>query len=188
MPRSLSPIPRSRRTTPPVAPRVTFDPAVVDPGSFAEAASPRLPPVLDAQEPESGVMEARVRGVLVVDDDELVRARAAACLESQGYRVTQAGNGKSALLVLRAARELPLVLLDWWMPVMNGERFLNAVAREPRFAQLSVAIMSTDSNAALRYSRAYIPKPFTTRLFLHVVERLAARTWPQPCRGPGGCW
>ena len=130
----------------------------------------------------------RTPKVLIVDDDGLVRDRARACLESEGYDVTQANDGRAALRLLSAMNELPLVLLDWWMPVMDGERFLKSVAHDSRFAGLDVAIMSTDPDAALRYSRAYIPKPFTTRLLRYVVERMAQRRWPQPCRSPGGCW
>lgn len=130
----------------------------------------------------------RTTKVLIVDDDCLVQERARACLESEGYNVTQAGDGRAALRALSAMSEMPLVLLDWWMPVMDGERFLKSVARDSRFAGLDVAIMSTDPDAAMRYSRAYIPKPFTSRLLRYVVERMAQRRWPQPCRSPGGCW
>jgi CheY-like chemotaxis protein len=126
--------------------------------------------------------------VLIVDDDRLVRARAVACLESEGYPVIQAGDGRAALRTLGGMAEMPLVLLDWWMPVMDGERFLRSIARDPRLSALDVAIMSTDPDAALRYCRAYIPKPFTSRLLLYVVERMSQRRWPQPCRSPGGCW
>jgi CheY-like chemotaxis protein len=94
-------------------------------------------------------------------------------LESNGYRVTQAENGEAALHALATMAELPsLVVLDWWMPIMTGEAFLQAIQVDPKLSSLPVAILSSDPEAAIRFSRPYVPKPFTTDVLLHVLARM----------------
>jgi diguanylate cyclase (GGDEF)-like protein len=57
--------------------------------------------------------------VLVVDDDDLVRGRLSALLNSCEYQVELAGSGEEALRILRAT-ECHIVLTDWQMPDMDG--------------------------------------------------------------------
>ena len=77
--------------------------------------------------------------ILVVDDDEAIRASLGLLLQSSGYSVSMAINGFDALLELK--RSLPTVLLsDLNMPQMSGFEFLSVVRR--RFPQISVIAMS----------------------------------------------
>jgi two-component system, cell cycle response regulator len=57
--------------------------------------------------------------VLVVDDDDLVRARLAALLEGAQYQVEVAATGDEALRVLDST-QCHIVLTDWQMPDMDG--------------------------------------------------------------------
>ncbi|MGA3156790.1 MAG: diguanylate cyclase [Steroidobacteraceae bacterium] len=57
--------------------------------------------------------------MLVVDDDELVRAQISALLRMGGYDVLTAASGEEAVRVL-AARGCQIVLTDWQMPDMDG--------------------------------------------------------------------
>jgi signal transduction histidine kinase/ActR/RegA family two-component response regulator len=68
------------------------------------------------------------RTVLVVDDEQAVRALAGEILELLGYRVLQAESGAMALEILETVRP-DLMLFDYAMPVMNG-------AELARFARL----------------------------------------------------
>jgi len=57
--------------------------------------------------------------ILVVDDEDSIRTSLAGILEDEGFRVVFANDGITALDVVR--KELPdLVLLDIWMPRMDG--------------------------------------------------------------------
>jgi len=59
--------------------------------------------------------------ILVVDDEEIMRLTAKGILESFGFQVVLAGNGKEALEIFQSNRDkIVLVLLDMVMPVMNG--------------------------------------------------------------------
>lgn len=73
----------------------------------------------------------RTRGVLVVDDEPLIRWAVAERLSSAGYKVYEAGDGKTALKHLEPdGPSLDLVLLDVRLPdsgdlrVLEGIKFL----------------------------------------------------------------
>ena len=58
--------------------------------------------------------------ILLVDDDPAVREITGSLLEEHGYQVVQAGNGATALAVLRDRPSIDLLLVDFAMPGMNG--------------------------------------------------------------------
>jgi PAS domain S-box-containing protein len=133
-----------------------------------------LPLCRSSQAPEGG----RARGtttdlsgtetILLVEDNDQVRALAVAILQRRGYSVTVAGNGLEALELLdRHEGRVHLLLTDVVMPEMNGkELFAKAVARRP---DLKVLFMSgyTENVIAqrgvLEEDIAFIQKPFTVK-------------------------
>jgi sigma-B regulation protein RsbU (phosphoserine phosphatase) len=78
----------------------------------------------------SGAVTRRLRvlaadmplSVLIVDDDELERALIADRLAQRGIRVIEASDGAEALALLRHEK-VPVVVVDWHMPVMDGIEF-----------------------------------------------------------------
>jgi two-component system nitrogen regulation response regulator NtrX len=77
--------------------------------------------------------------ILVVDDEESIRSSLAGILEDEGYRTVIAVDGVDALAV--AQRELPeLVLLDIWMPRMDGMETLQKL--KELCPELTVVMMS----------------------------------------------
>lgn len=70
-------------------------------------------------------MTASMR-VLVVDDDELVRAEVGGLLELEGMTVVEAANGRDALVHVQGG-EVDVVISDWRMPVMDGLELLRRV-------------------------------------------------------------
>jgi CheY-like chemotaxis protein len=89
---------------------------------------------------DSSTMAPVARGhecVLVVEDDEDVRAYIAETLNSLGYRALQAGDGEAALRILREHPEVRLLLTDVVMPGMNGRQLAEAaLAAAPRLKVL----------------------------------------------------
>lgn len=80
--------------------------------------------------------------VLVVDDDADVRTTIAEMLEDEGFRVEQASNGAAALDAARRGEAPAVILLDLWMPVLDGWGFLERRATEPTLAGVPVIVMS----------------------------------------------
>ena len=81
--------------------------------------------------------------ILLVEDDEDLSEVLADLLTECGYRVATATHGLEALGYLAAANPLPsLILLDWMMPVMDGEEFCRQKASRPAIAGVPVFLLS----------------------------------------------
>jgi CheY-like chemotaxis protein len=81
-----------------------------------------LPPPAATARPPAGAAPA-VPTILLVEDDEDTQASLAELLEEQGYRVLRASNGRGAEALLRSEGRPDCVVLDLWMPVMDGWSF-----------------------------------------------------------------
>ena len=67
-------------------------------------------------------------GVLIVDDESLIRWSLAEMLSSRGYFVVEAGDGQSALALLRDPFcQVDVVMLDYRLPDLNGLQVLAAI-------------------------------------------------------------
>lgn len=114
------------------------------------------------------------RSVLVVDDDSGIRDSLAACLESEGYRVSTAQNGASGLEQVQARRP-DLVIVDLIMPVMNGRQFIARLRDDPATAGIRVVLMTGASprpGVPLPAADALLPKPFELDDLITVVRGL----------------
>lgn len=80
--------------------------------------------------------------VLVIEDDDDIREVIRLVLEDAGYRVHEARNGLTGLALLRASAEPLVVLLDWWMPRLDGKQVLQFVAKEPCLARHAYAMLT----------------------------------------------
>jgi CheY-like chemotaxis protein len=114
--------------------------------------------------------------VLLVEDDEDIRASIADILNDEGFAVVGAVDGADALRYLREAAEPPrLILLDLMMPVMDGWQFRAAQLADERLAKIPVVILSAATDvrrhAAQLRVEDYLVKPLDVPLLLNAVER-----------------
>lgn len=121
--------------------------------------------------------------VLVVDDDESIREMLGMMLESADYEVLYAVNGVEALELLLASSTRLVVLLDMYMPKLDGRGVLHTVAADPRLATLhNYILLSADPDlhaftvaSTPTFSVPVLAKPFAIDDLLHVVEQAAQR-------------
>lgn len=118
--------------------------------------------------------------VMVVDDEDDIRDTLALVLESEGYEVTTAANGRDALDRLDGALAPDLVLLDLMMPVMNGWDFHARLRQHPSHASLPVIAVTafddrTDDSLEGRAFDGYLQKPFDLDRLLSTVSRHSRR-------------
>ncbi len=117
--------------------------------------------------------------LLIIDDDQVVRASLAAYLEDSGFNVLQASNGLQGLEVFE--RDHPdLVICDLRMPQVDGLeliRRINALQVETPVIVVSGAGVMTDAVEALRLGAAdYLIKPLEDLAVLeHSVRRALDR-------------
>ncbi|MFP2924530.1 response regulator [Pyxidicoccus sp. 3LG] len=112
------------------------------------------------------------RTVLVVEDDEDIRAAIAEILEGEGYEVAIASNGSEALDELQHLRRPSLILLDLMMPVMNGHEFLARIRDTPRLNTVPVLVLTAVSTEAPPGARGLLRKPFIVEELLDAVRGL----------------
>jgi len=121
--------------------------------------------------------------VLVVDDDLVIRESIEALLRDEGYHVTSAENGRVALAAMATATP-DLVLLDLWMPEMNGWQLserLRTEAPSVPVVFMTAALLAPDSPLA-DHPGTVLTKPFDLdRLLAAVRDALAGR--PDPPSG-----
>lgn len=82
------------------------------------------------------------RTVLVVEDEEAVRAMIRRLLEREGYAVLEANNGADAIRLMQESTgpAVELVLTDLRMPLMGGRELATSLARSQ--PGLPVVLMS----------------------------------------------
>jgi len=118
--------------------------------------------------------------VLLVEDADVVRHLAQEVLESSGYRVLAAANGKEALSTWAQSGEpIHLVLTDVVMPEMSGQELVSRLV--PLYPKVRVLYMSGYTEHAIVHHGVlnkgvnFIEKPFTPdALTLKVRQVLAA--------------
>jgi two-component system cell cycle response regulator DivK len=79
--------------------------------------------------------------VLLVDDLPETRTTYRAYLESGGLRVEEAGNGAEALTAAAAIRP-DVILMDLWMPVLDGWKATRHLKDDPRTRHIPVIAVS----------------------------------------------
>ncbi len=116
--------------------------------------------------------------ILVVDDEPKIVRLARDYLEKNGFRVTTAADGQSALTVAR--REKPdLIILDLMLPILDGREVCKVLRRESDvpIIMLTALAEEVDQVTGLEIGADdYITKPFSPRAMIARVRALLRRT------------
>ncbi|MEE4201814.1 response regulator [Erythrobacter sp.] len=102
--------------------------------------------------------------ILLVEDEDMVRAVAERALARAGYEVTACPGGEEGLEAIEAGGGFDLVVSDVVMPGMDGPAMVRAIRRE--HPAIPVVFMSGYAEEALRKDidiprMHFIPKPFS---------------------------
>jgi two-component system KDP operon response regulator KdpE len=100
--------------------------------------------------------------VLVIDDEPPIRKLLRMGLTAQGYQITEAGNGKTALELMREAPDL--IILDLGLPDIQGHELLRTI--RSRNESVPVVVLSSRGDEAGKVQALdlgaddYVTKPF----------------------------
>jgi PAS domain S-box-containing protein len=119
--------------------------------------------------------------VLVVDDEERMRAAVQSTLEQSGYRVLLVNNGAEAIASYVQNREgIAIVLTDMAMPIMDGPATILALkALNPKVKIIASSGLATECDTARVIEagvKQFVPKPYTAETLLTAL----AETLQQP--------
>jgi len=148
-------------------------------GTTVKLYLPRWTGEADQQPPEHGVVQRlRAEGqetILVVEDDEEVRAYAVRVLRDFGYHVIEAGNAVDALKIIEE-RPIDLLFTDIGLPTLDGRQLVRAARRQN--PGLKVLFTTGYARNAIMHQGRLDPgvqllgKPFTMRALAAKIREL----------------
>lgn len=114
---------------------------------------------------QNGTMQA-LRRILVVDD-EAINREILGMIVGGNYDVLYAENGRQALGMIRRNRDtLSLVMLDLYMPEMDGFTVLETMHTDPELSRIPVIVLTGETGAELRSlelgAADFLTKPYDT--------------------------
>jgi two-component system cell cycle sensor histidine kinase/response regulator CckA len=112
--------------------------------------------------------------ILLVEDEDAVRAFALRALTSRGYTVIEADSGESALATIETEEPFDLILSDVVMPEMDGPTLL----RELRKRGIKTKVIFVSGYAEDAFEKnlegqtdfAFLPKPFSLKQLVEKVK------------------
>lgn len=113
--------------------------------------------------------------IAIVDDDEGVRSSTQRLLARAGFRV-DAYDGGERFLRAAASRRYDCILLDVWMPDLDGLSVLRALGAQPG-PVAPVIVLTGHGDVALAVeamklgAEAFIEKPYRPELLLSEIRR-----------------
>src|SRR3989338_5522412 len=122
--------------------------------------------------------------IVIVDDDRIISKMVVQALESSGYFVQAAYDGKEGVKLINSARP-DLVVLDWNLPEMNGLQICQYLRAHAPLANTSILMLTIFGEMSQKVSAFetgaddYLTKPFD-------IQELLARVKSLLRRGSGG--
>lgn len=101
--------------------------------------------------------------ILICDDEPDIVSALKIYLESEGFQVVSAGNGKEAVEAMKEQADIKLILMDVMMPVMDG---IAAMAEIRIFSNVPIIMLTAKSEDADKVmgltigADDYVTKPF----------------------------
>ncbi len=114
--------------------------------------------------------------ILLIEDDEDIREGIRILLESEGYVIKEAGNGRDGLAILDD--EMDLVILDIMMPGISGIKTCEEIRKRSYVPVLFLTAKSGESDRLLGLMAGgddYLIKPFSYAELLGRVKALVRR-------------
>jgi CheY-like chemotaxis protein len=117
--------------------------------------------------------------IMVADDDAEALKHAASALESAGFRVVSASDGRTALQEA-LTRRVDLIIMDVSIPQLSGVETCHCLKAMPKTQKIPVVLTAAKKDPAAKAlaertqgSVRVLRKPFTDEALVSVVKQLA---------------
>jgi CheY-like chemotaxis protein len=118
-------------------------------------------------------IEDDVPTILIVDDEEALRAFLLLRFQQGGYRVLEAWNGQQALHLIASGSTRPdLVLSDVMMPLIGGQELCRTLKADPTTADIPVILMSAVRPDLTAKPDGFVDKPLDLDALESIVRQL----------------
>lgn len=118
------------------------------------------------------------KNILAVDDEPKILEAVKAFLESKGYTVCTAQNGRQALEIFEK-ENIALILLDLMLPDISGEEVCKRIRKKSRVPIIMLTAKSEEANQLDGLDIGaddYITKPFSLKVIAARIETVLRRT------------
>ncbi|MCC6879234.1 MAG: response regulator [Rhodocyclaceae bacterium] len=115
--------------------------------------------------------------ILVIEDEEAIRANLRRFLRLEAHEVIEAADGRAGVEAARA-RPPDLIICDLMMPELDGFAVLREVRNDPATRHVAFCFLTASAEKATRRSGlalsadAYLSKPFELAEMRAVLDRL----------------
>jgi len=106
--------------------------------------------------------------ILLVEDDQPIRALLHYALSIEGYKILEAESVKKAWILLDANHP-DLILMDWMLPDVSGVDMVEDLKREPETKGIPIIMLTANSSEEQKNKGLnagaddYMTKPFSPR-------------------------
>ena len=114
--------------------------------------------------------------ILLIDDSEVVLAKARDTLEMSGYEVITAANGLEANRYLFQKEKPDIIIIDVMIPILNGNRTAKLIRENENTRKIPILLLSSKPEDELRRltveagADGFIQKPVDFRLLVKKIE------------------
>jgi two-component system chemotaxis response regulator CheY len=112
-----------------------------------------------------------MRKALLVEDSSGQREILSRILMEQGWWIVEAEDGRQGMKQMSEHDDIELIMLDLYMPVMDGMEFLSVLRTTPEYSEAPKVLMMSVERAMPTVQQAlaagadeYIMKPFSIEL------------------------
>ena len=111
--------------------------------------------------------EGANRRVLIADDDTMILRMLKVIIETEGYQVVAAGDGREAFRILQQDSDFTAAIFDMMMPHLYGMDLIHYMKTEPRLSHIPVGMITGDrdpkiwDDSVAAGASVFLPKPFT---------------------------
>lgn len=118
-----------------------------------------------------------MKKIMIIDDDLVNRKLTASYLENVGYSlddIFEFSNGLSAYEYLNNDSDIGLIVLDIFMPKMDGLEFLEKIKQNEKTKNIPVIIITTDDklrqDRRIKLADDFIVRPIDFEKFIKTVS------------------
>ncbi|BCR03123.1 hypothetical protein DESUT3_01920 [Desulfuromonas versatilis] len=128
---------------------------------------------------EDNFVTGKTGHLLIVEDSPTQAAQLSHVLESNGFEVRRAGNGKEALLAMQQARP-QMVISDILMPEMDGYELCRQMRRDPDLMTIPIILLTTlhDPTDIIKSlecgANNFLIKPYDDQQLLYRISQLVS--------------
>ena len=121
-------------------------------------------------------MKAKVKKILIVDDDPVVTRLVKELLKIQGFAVETATDGIDAMIMVK--KEKPdLIVLDIMMPELNGYDVLRTLKFTDEYKEIPVLLLTSreqelDKRIGEMMGIDYLQKPVNREAFVEKIQKI----------------